>query len=150
MPIINQIAIKGIGPGRPDYSPQVSVGKPVLATNETHWSDLWTTEEDYGGRLPPGCLCITAYTVPTGYELHLGGGVVSCEASCIQNIALVCTPGIVGDFRYDMRGDIIFGPDTATVVVAGAVLQYIVYNNDLVARHFSVSLVGTLVQVAAA
>ena len=66
MPIIEQIAIVGIGPARPDYSPQVSTGKPVLAPNETHWCDLWTTADDYCGRLPPGSLVITAYTGPAG------------------------------------------------------------------------------------
>jgi len=121
-----------------------TVSKPVLGKDQYHWSDLWTTDASYGGRLPSGVLIITAYVVPEGYRLHLGGGVVSCEASCIQNIALVATPGILGDFRYDMRGDIILGPDVATVLDEGTPLTYIIYNNDDVPRHFSVSLAGTL------
>jgi hypothetical protein len=123
------------------------VSKPILGANQYHWSDLWTTEDDYGGRLPPGTLVITAYVVPEGYRLHLGGGVVSCEASCIQNLALVGTPGIVGDFRYDMRGDIVFGPVSASVLDEGTPLTYIVWNNDDVPRHFSVSLIGVLEKI---
>jgi len=124
-----------------------SVSKPILGPNQLRWSDLWTTEDDYGGRLPPGTLVITAYVVPDGYRLYLGGGVVSCEASCIQNIALVGTPGIVGDFRYDMRGDIVFGPDVASVLEQGTPLMYILWNNDEVPRHFSVSLIGILEKI---
>lgn len=121
-----------------------SVSHSTLSPNQSHWSDLWTSSSDYGGRVPPGVLVIVAYTVPTGYNLIIGGGVVSCEASGIQNIALVGTPGILGDFRYDMRGDIILGPQVATVLEAGTPLTYIVYNNDDVPRHFSVSLMGIL------
>ncbi|MBA7615036.1 hypothetical protein ES703_22312 [subsurface metagenome] len=135
------------GVGRPDYAPQVAVSKPILTSNQTHWSDLWTTQDDLGGRLDPGSLCVTMYTVPTGYRLHLGGGVVSCEASCIQNISLVCTPGIIGDFRYDMRGDIVFGVTAASIIDEGDALMFILYNNDTVARHFSVSLIGTLERI---
>ena len=136
------------GVGRPDYSSEVSASKPVLIEGQTHWSDLWTTQDDFGGRLPPGTLTVSMYTVPMGYRLHLGGGVVSCEASCIQNIALVCTPGIVGDFRYDMRGDIVFGIVAASIIDEGKCLQFILYNNDSVPRHFSVSLIGTLERIS--
>lgn len=122
--------------------------KPVLGKGQSQWSDLWTTSDDYGGRLPPGSLLIDAYTVPDGYRLHMGGGVVSCEASCIQNIALVATPGILGDFRYDVRGDIIFSPDSASIIEGGTHLLYLLYNNDEVPRHFSVSLIGTLEKVS--
>ena len=93
-------------------------------------------------------MVVTGYTVPVGYRLHLGGGVVSCEASCIQDIALVSTPGIIGDFRYDMRGDIIFGADVAHILEGGDALQFILFNNDYTDRHFSVSLFGTLQQVS--
>jgi len=148
MPVTREFDVTVTGTGRPDYSPRVDVGKPILTENQTEWSDLWTTENDYGGRLPPGTLTVTMYTVPTGYKLHLGGGVVSCEASCIQNIALVATPGILGDFRFDMQGQIIFSPDSAVPLEAGTALQFILYNNDSVARHFSVSLVGTLERVS--
>ena len=72
---------------------------------------------------------------------------VTCEASSIQNLALVGTPGIVGDFRYDMRGDIVFGPVSASVLDEGTPLTYIVWNNDDVPRHFSVSLIGVLEKV---
>lgn len=147
MKVTTKIApVKGVG--RPDYSPQVAVSKPILTPNQTEWAELWTTADDYGGRLPPGTLTVTIYTVPTGYKLNIGGGVVSCEASCIQNIALVGTPGILGDFRYDMMGQIIFGPDSTHVLKAGTALAFILYNNDSVARHFSVSLVGTLERIA--
>lgn len=145
MIIEREYSVPVLGLSRPDYTPEVAVGKPIIGVEQTHWCDLWTTADDYGGRLPAGLtLTITAYTVPEGYRLHLGGGVVSCEASCIQNIALVATPGIVGDFRYDMRGDIILGPDTATIIEGGTALIYILTNNDSAPRHFSVSLVGTL------
>jgi len=142
--VTKEFTVPKKGVGRPDYSPQITVSKPILTPNQLHWSDLWTTEEDYGGRLPSGILCVTMYTVPANYRLHLGGGVVSCEASCIQNIALVCTPGIIGDFRFDMRGDIVFGVTAASIIEGGDALQFILWNNDIVPRHFSVSLIGTL------
>jgi hypothetical protein len=136
------------GKGKPDYSQVTTPTKPILADDQEQWSDLWTTSDDYGGRLDPGTLIVTMYTVPEGYNLHLGGGVVSCEASCIQNIALVATPGILGDFRFDMMGQIVLSPDSAHIISGGTALMFILYNNDEVARHFSVSLVGVLEKVA--
>ncbi|GAJ22504.1 unnamed protein product, partial [marine sediment metagenome] len=72
---------------------------------------------------------------------------VTCNASCIQKL-IVYTPGsILGDYHYDMRGDITFGPLNSKSVEAGKDIILYIYNNDSVARDFSVLLLGVLEKV---
>ncbi|GAH87106.1 unnamed protein product, partial [marine sediment metagenome] len=109
----------------------------VLGSNQRAWEDLWFADD-----VAPGVTEVEAYTVEAGWRLYIAGGVVSCNVSCIQNIRLVHTPGILGDFRYDMRGVFSINPPVGEILEAGDVLLYYVYNLDKVARNFSVSLVG--------
>lgn len=85
---------------------------------------------------------IPFYTVPSGKKLVLGGGFVSCNASCIQNICMVHTPGIIGDFRYDVRGELIFTELSGQEVPTGHTITVYVFNNDSVERKFSITLTG--------
>ncbi|GAG65577.1 unnamed protein product, partial [marine sediment metagenome] len=101
------------------------------------WGDLWDGDVD-----PDGVALIEAYTVPEGWRLYLGGGDIDCEVSCIQLVMLIHTPGILGYIRYDVYRHVTINPPIGEVLEAGETLQYHVYNDDVVKRHFSVSLLG--------
>lgn len=136
---IRTFKVKGVGVGKPDYTDLTSPTKTIVGLDQEKWGLLVTRSG-----MAHGSEVIPAYTVPAHRKLNLGGGVITCNASCIQKVVLTYTPGIVGDYRYDMKGQIVFGALSSTVLTAGDVLTIILYNNDTVARDFSISLVGVL------
>jgi len=148
MDIIKRGTIAIVGGDRPDYTPAVAASKPTVIVNQKKWTLLITRRAVDGNALPPGSetIVIPAATIGNvnGWQLAMGGGVISCNVSCIQKVVMCHTPGIVGDFLYDMRGDIIFGPLSSTTINPDEDLTVILYNNDVVDRDFSVSLVGVL------
>lgn len=135
-------SITRIGTGRPDNLGKMISSRPVITGNMRKWSDLWTGTIDAGDVTE-----VSAYTVPLKWRLNLGGGIVSCDSSCIQKVIWVGTPGILGDFRYDVTGIVVFGPTSASIVLPEDTLTYCIFNNDIVEHDFSVSLVGLLEQV---
>ena len=130
--------------GRPDYTPEVAVSKPIVGVLQNRWSVLWTPTAVAADSMVQSDL----YTVPDGYRLHIGASIITCSASIIQMVRMVHTPGIIGDYRYDVKGELIFGPDSATVLEAGDTLTVYVFNNDVVPRDFSVSMTGVVERVA--
>ena len=140
---VKTFTVEAKGVGRPAYSPLVSVSKPVVGADQEEWSELVPVKDLAAGTYDEK----TVYTVPSGYKLNFGGIIVTCSASCIQKL-IVYTPGsVLGDYRYDMRGDITFGPLNSKSVGAGKDVILYIYNNDSVARDFSVLLSGTLEKV---
>lgn len=140
------------GVGRPDFIPEVAASKPSVVTNQKKWALLITRRAVDGNALAPGVeiIVIPAATIGNvdGWQLNVGGGVVSCNVSCIQKVVMCHTPGIIGDFLYDMRGDIVFGPLSSTIINPDEDCMVILYNNDVAERDFSVSLVGVLEKIA--
>ena len=141
-------SITGLNAGRPDYSAEVAPGKSKIADDQVAWELLVTRRNvDANGIAAGSSSTVTAYTVPTGYQLHMGGGVITCNASCIQKVVMTHTPGVIGDFMYDVRGQIQLGPHSSVILDAGDVLTIYIYNNDTVERDFSISLQGWLEKV---
>lgn len=139
------MAVGSWGMGRPDFYQLTAPAKAVVGKDqeyEVKWTDLETCTLAAGV-----CGAIDAYTVPLEYDLHLGGGVISCNQSGIQNVRLVHTPGILGDFRYDMRGDLILTEQSAHILEAEDILSYYVFNNLSVVASFSIALTGFLHRV---
>lgn len=133
------------GIGRPDYTPAVITSKPVVVEGQDDWNVEIIKDDLASGTV----YSEAAYTVPEGYQLNLGGLIITCSGSCIQKLILY-TPGkILGEYLYDMRGDIVFGPLSSKTMLAGQVLTVYIYNNDKVARDFSLSMLGVLEQVGA-
>lgn len=155
MKVSKSFTVPGRGVGRPDYTPAVAASKPVIVKNEEKWALLVTRKSTNDPPDPIEANKSVTVTIKAadngninGWQLNMGGGVVSCNASCIQRIVMCHTPGIVGDFRYDVRGDIVFGPLSSTIINPDEDLVIIIYNNDDVARDFSVSLVGVLEKIS--
>lgn len=141
-----------LGVGRPDFTPAVAASKPVVVTNQKKWTLLITRRAVDGNALPPGSETIVIPAATNGnvngWQLNMGGGVITCNVSGIQKVVMCHTPGIIGDFLYDMRGDIVFGPLSSTIINPDEDLTIILYNLDTADRDFSVSLVGVLEKVA--
>lgn len=143
MRVAQTTTVKQRGIGRPDYSPLVTVGKSIVGVDQIEWSSLTLIKDLAAGTVETR----TVYTVPANYKLNFGGIIVTCSASCIQKL-IVYTPGsLIGDYHYDMKGDIMFGPLNSKSVAAGGDIILYIYNNDSVARDFSVSLSGVLERV---
>lgn len=133
------------GRGRPDYTPAVTASKPVLVANQSKWEVLVTRRACDGNPLAGRTVAaVAAYTVPAGYQLILGGAVITCDVSCMQKVVMVHTPGLIGDFRYDMRGDLLFTSLSSTIVDPLDTLTIYIYNLDTAERDFSVSMTGVL------
>lgn len=145
MRVTQTITVEQRGIGKPDYTPAVITSKPVVVEGQDDWN-VTIIKDD----LAPGAVYSKdAYMVPEGYQLNLGGLIITCSGSCIQTLILY-TPGkILGEYLYDMRGDIVFGPLSSKTMQAGQVLTVYIYNNDSVARDFSLSLIGVLEKVGA-
>ena len=127
------------------YSPTVTSSPPKLAPNQKKFSLLVTYRAADGDPIPGNTVeSLAAYTVPAGWRLFIGGAVITCNISCIQKVVMTHTPGIIGDYRYDMRGDLIFGVLSSTILDPADVLTIYTYNNHNDYADFSISVVGVL------
>lgn len=154
MRVTKTFTVEKRGVGRPDYTPAIVSSKAsVEVENQKKWSLLITRRAvDPEGAVPPGDeeIVIPAATLGNvdGWQLNMGGGVITCNVSGIQKVVMAHTPGIVGDYLYDMRGDIIFGPLSSTIIPPDEDMTIYLYNLDVADRDISISLVGVLEKIA--
>lgn len=142
MPETFPVESKGVG--RPDYSPIVGTTKPVVGVDQQKWELQITRSATLGNAVPAHSVAaIAAYTVPKKWKLHVGGAIVTCNASCIQKICMTHIT-LIGMYRYDVKGELIFGALSSSIINAGNTLNIYIYNDDSVARDFSLTLVGVL------
>jgi len=121
------------------------ISKPVLSVNQAAFALLVTRRASDGNPIAGRtCAVVPAYTVPANYQLCIGGAVITCSHSCIQKVVMTHTPGIVGDYRYDMKGEIFFTDMSSTILAAAQTLTMYIYNNDTEPRDFSITVVGIL------
>jgi hypothetical protein len=127
---------------------QAQISKPVLGAGQASFELLVTRRAADGDAIAAGAVAaIDAYEVPEGYQLHIGGAIITCNASCIQKVVMCHTPGIIGDYLYDVKGELIFGDLSSTIIASGETLTIYIFNNDTVERDFSVTVVGVLESV---
>jgi len=127
------------------FSPIVTSSPPRLAKNQKKFSLLVTYRAADGDPIAGNSVeSVAAYTVPAGWRLFIGGAVITCNISCIQKVVMTHTPGIIGDFRYDMRGDLMFGILSSTLLDPADVLTIYTYNNHTDYADFSITIVGIL------
>jgi len=141
-------AVEPKGKGRPDYSPIVGTTKPVVGVEQERWELQITRSAELENAVPARSVAaIPAYTVPEKRKLHIGGAIVTCNASCIQKICMTHIT-LIGMYRYDIKGELMFGALSSSIIDAGNTLNIYIYNEDIVARDFSVTIVGVLEKVA--
>lgn len=144
MRVTREFTVTQRGIGKPDYTPAVITSKPIVVESQEDWN-VTIIKDD----LAPGDIYSEdVYTVPEGYRLNLGGVIITCNGSCIQKLILYTPGSILGDYLYDMRGEIVFSPLSSKTLEAGQVLTAYIYNNDSVARNFSLSILGVLERVS--
>ena len=132
------------GSGRPDYySPTIS-SRPALVSEE---QEQWTLNKVYN--IAGFASSLDAfYTVPADFDLVLGGGYISCNNSVINKLRILSgSTIIIGDFRYDMRADIILTSLSGQNVPTETVLNVYLWNNANIESEISVTLSGILERV---
>lgn len=131
--------VRSWGIGKPDYWSATVISRPEVSPAEEHWTlnKVYTISGF-------GAVVDDFYTVPEGYDLQLGGGFISCSESCIQNVRLVATPGMIGDFRYDMRGDLILTSLAGQVISENSTMTVYIWNNYPAEVNVSLTLSGIL------
>ena len=140
------MTVEGWGAGRPDYHTDSIASRPqVTIKDDTQVEWLESSTYTVGGM---GSTSAALYTVPTGYTLELGVGYVSARDSCIHRMRLLANgTELVGDFRFDMQGEITFSSMTGQTLEAGSILTAYLYNNDSINTEFSLNLSGILARV---
>ena len=127
------------GVGRPDFYKQAMSSRPtILSLQQTAW--LQSNSYVVGAQ---SVEIDVIYTVPTGNVLELGGGQVSAKDSVINRLRLVSNNiELVGDYRYDMLGDISLSSLAGQTLSAGDTLTAYIYNNDTLSSNISLTLSG--------
>ena len=134
------MSVKSWGSGRPDYYNTSISSRPQVVENQTKWQ----LHESYtiGAQ---GAAISTFYTVPDGYNLSFGGGYITADNSCINKLRLIAgNESLIGDFRYDVRGDISVSSLTGQVLAENTELIAYLWNNDSITSIFSLILTGVL------
>jgi len=137
------MTVKSWGKGRPDYYKAAISSRPqVLEDSQVKWTQTTAYTINAGS-----VVIDTFYTIPDGYTLELGGGFVSCTESCINKLRLVTDSlELIGDFRFDVQGIIMFSATAGQTVPSGETITAYVYNNDALTATFSLTFSGVLVR----
>lgn len=135
------MTIEAWGAGKPDYFvPTVSTPPRIVEESTTQESWVQNTIFEVGGF---GSVTNTFYTVPSGYNLSLNGGYISANTSVINRMRILDDSTVIlGDYRYDMRGDINY-PSGQTILTGHNIYVYL-WNNDNEEAEISVTLFGVL------
>lgn len=131
------------GRGKPDYYKPVISSRPQIIT-ESATQIKWTQTTAYVVNAQ-GVAINNFYTIPAGYNLELGGGFISCKDSCINKLRLLASnTELVGDFRFDTQGVIMFSSTTGQQIAPSTTIIAYIYNNDTLTSDFSLTISGVL------
>ena len=134
--------VTATGVGRPDYSPAVAASKLITDIHQSTWSVA--TGAYYGAGTTTD---ISLYTPAAGHKLTIGALVMSCHVSLIQGAALYyilagVVTWLVDEFLYDMRGEVVYGAQSAVEVPALADLYIRIQNFDIAQRYITFNVSG--------
>lgn len=136
--------VESWGRGKPDfYVPTVNTAPTIIREQTTQ--EKWVQNAIYS---IAGFSSITAnfYTVPTGYILQLTGAYISSDNSVINKMRILDDSTIIlGDYRFDMRGDISW--TSILTIEAGHKIVIYLWNNDNENSELSLTLSGILEKV---
>lgn len=136
------MTVESWGTGLPDFYITSIASRPTLLQDS---QESWLQSNSY----VVSAMSTTIddiYTVPTGYILELGGGHVSARDSVINKLRIVTDAGVelIGDYRYDMMGEITLSSLAGQIFTAGTTLTAYIYNNDTISSNISLTLSGVL------
>ena len=126
---------------RPDFYSDVITSRSVVV-EKSNTQINWQIDKSYVVSAA-STVIDTVYTVPSGYNLILDTGLISVRDSCINKIQLFTSSSLLGDYRFDMRGDL--GSIVAgQLIPSGTAIVAYIYNNDGMTSEFSLVLAGFL------
>lgn len=139
------MTVESWGTGRPDYMKAVVSSRPSIVEQE-ETQIRW----DYNNTYSISSQSSTSadiYTVPIGYKLALGLIDISANHSCMNKIRTLRGTTLISEFEFDMRGNASLTPMTGQQLLAGEVLNIIIWNNDSIEVDFYLILSGVLERV---
>jgi len=137
------MAVKEWGTGKPDYYVLTISSRPVIV-EEGDTQVKMLTHKRYT-IAAGGAVIDDFYTVPAGYKLSIGGGFVSVKDSCINQLRIFNDDiSLLGDYRFDMRGDLSMTSLAGQEILTGTVLEVYLFNNDAIESEFSLVISGVL------
>lgn len=80
------------------------------------------------------------YVVPEGKELEIGIAIMSSELPVYFDTYLVITPGVIGDYWTEGRGQVVFPDFAPTDVSAGSNINVYIINQDEEKLDFSIAI----------
>lgn len=140
------MTVSSWGKGSPDYYIPTKPGiSSVIDDGDTQLN--WLLSQEYV--ISAQSKEETAfYTVPEGYNLSLGGGSISSNLSCINKLRIISeTETILGDFSFDVIGNIQGNALNASKIATGEVMTVTIWNNNTSEGKFNLTLSGVLIKV---
>lgn len=136
------MSVESWGKGRPDYYKPSLVSRPIVVESADRQIE-WVLDRSYTIAGMAASID-TFYTVPSGYSLSLGMVDVSANESCINKIRILRNSVLIGEFKFDMRGNLTMTDLSGQTLSAGDVLLAYVWNYNTVTDVFSVIISGIL------
>jgi len=136
------MTVKSWGTGRPDYSKPTIPSRPTLV-DESNTQIKWTENKTY--TITSMATAIDSfYTVIPGYNLTLGSIDISVDNSCIDQLRILGNSDVLADFKFDIRGSLIFTALTGQTLSAGETITAYIWNNDAIESNFTLTMSGVL------
>ena len=130
------------GVGKPDNYKSAAPARSILSGDQRKWYALY-----YGSVDALSYATIPIYTGAAGWHLFLGGGLLSVNADVIVSATMdIQMPGMpfieVIDYWWKLQGNIAFPEPAIIIIEEDENVQMKLYNYDVVAHIFSVTMLG--------
>lgn len=130
--------------GYPDWWNMQVPGMAIYSGGQEAWYAV--QEADIPGGLTA---LLINYPVPPRRELHICGGLICCDYPRLQRCSLNWSPALLGTITYDTILILPLHPSATYPIASGNTVEVLTYNDDpVVQHHFTVSLIGFLVEAA--
>jgi len=137
--------VESWGTGKPDYYIPTVSSRPSIISGGTQAKFAQNSVYRIAGY---NSIVQSFYTVPSGYKLQLGSACVSADNSVINKMRLLDNGTVIlGDFRYDMRGDVNWSSLSGQSLDAGRELVVYLWNNGNDDSEISLTISGVLERV---
>lgn len=115
----------------------------MFAEGQIPWG-LW-----FVGELPRWSATLAIdFTVPPGYNFHITLALILCDWTGRQRATFVITPGLDSDYWFNGHFILPLHPASGMMMQPGTNIKIYLFNNDLIPRRFTGTIVGILERVA--